>query len=279
MIEDDFAAPLQPADVRQMTRIMKDVRAAHDGLDAKILNVLDALQDQEQSQTWFNDWQAKVDVRTKWIYKWQSILNRAVDGLAEAADAASSTGTNAMDPDQSSFSGDGDSQALHARITTMTPLTMPEIITSPSDVGKFISTIPVAEESTKFTSESPRAGNQSSRSLPEKRTPLPIGGQFRLPVENHERNPLSAGGLFLHPTGGCPIEGPPIGVRSSLLAGSQLGGLPQLLPARGLPIALPADGCQPEMITLPFTKPHGASKCSGEGMPKLLVSRRTVERI
>ena len=51
MIEDDFAAPLQPADVRQMTRIMKDVRAAHDGLDAKILNVLDALQDQEQSQT------------------------------------------------------------------------------------------------------------------------------------------------------------------------------------------------------------------------------------
>ena len=48
MIEDGLAAPLQPFDVRRMTGAMEDVKTAHGSLDAKILDVLDALQDQVQ---------------------------------------------------------------------------------------------------------------------------------------------------------------------------------------------------------------------------------------
>ena len=48
MIEDGLAAPLQPFDVRRMTGAMENVKTAHGSLDAKILDVLDALQDQVQ---------------------------------------------------------------------------------------------------------------------------------------------------------------------------------------------------------------------------------------
>ena len=89
MMEDGLAAPLQPVDVRRMTGAMDDVKTAHGSLNAKILDVLDALQDQVQGQKWFNEWQVKVDVYTMWIYKWQYILDEAVNNYTKATNAAS----------------------------------------------------------------------------------------------------------------------------------------------------------------------------------------------
>ena len=90
----------QAVNIRQMTRAIEDIKAAHDSLDAKILNILGALQDQNQGKEWFNEWQAEVDIYTYWIYKWEDVLEETVENPGKIVNSASYPGTSAMIPVQ-----------------------------------------------------------------------------------------------------------------------------------------------------------------------------------
>ena len=105
-----------------------------------------------QGQKWFNEWQVKVDVYTMWIYKWQYILDEAVNNYTKATNAASHPETNAMVPDEQPHSVNRDPRTLYTREAAMTAPTVREITKFASDKKELASIVPVVEETIKLFS-------------------------------------------------------------------------------------------------------------------------------
>ena len=75
--------------IRLMARAIKDTKAAHDSLNAKVFDSLAAsqrrrTQNQAQVWAWFEEWQAEVDIYTDWIFKWEDVLEEAVENHGRA---------------------------------------------------------------------------------------------------------------------------------------------------------------------------------------------------
>ena len=254
MVEDGLASPLQAVDIRRMTGTIEDIKTAHNSLDTKILDILDALQDQNQGKEWFEEWQAEVDFYTDWIYKWQYVLDEAVENHGKTVITASHPQTSAMTPVQQTCPEDRDLLALHAKEAAMIAPTSQEV-TKIAPAGQEVANIvPANEEAIKLVPEPPRVRGQSSKSPP-------AGGQFPK----------------LLPAGGQPLL--PARDHSLLPAEGQSGGFPKSPPARGLSTVLPADGGLPDTFTVPTAKHEEVSECPGEDKLKLLVSRQAVEQI
>ena len=91
--------------IRLMARAIKDTKAAHDSLNAKVFDSLAAsqrrrTQNQAQVWAWFEEWQAEVDIYTDWIFKWEDVLEEAVENHGRAVNTASHPVTNTIIPVQ-----------------------------------------------------------------------------------------------------------------------------------------------------------------------------------
>ena len=69
---------------RQVARTINDTKKAHEKLDAKVLDCIDALQnirtqDKGQVKIWFEEWQTEVDAFTTWIYRQENALEDEIE--------------------------------------------------------------------------------------------------------------------------------------------------------------------------------------------------------
>ena len=82
-------AGLSPEDdefiqTRQVARTINDTKKAHEKLDAKVLDCINALQnirtqDKGQVKIWFEEWQTEVDAFTTWIYRQENALEDEIE--------------------------------------------------------------------------------------------------------------------------------------------------------------------------------------------------------